>query len=224
MLIDGGSRSSAQTVLDYLISENVETIDYLVITHPHEDHIGGLPGVINTYDIGEIYMPRVSHDTQIFERLLTAIQDNEYQINRARAGTIILSAPDLHIEIVAPVNDTYRDLNNYSAVVRLTYRNVSFLFTGDSEALSENEITGNIQADVLKVAHHGSYTSTSEAFLERVSPAYAIIFVGSGNSYGHPSETILSRLSSAGVNVFRTDENGTIVARTDGDAIEFNTH
>jgi len=219
MLIDGGSRSSAQTVLGYLHSYGVETIDFLVITHPHEDHIGGLPDVIDTFDVGEIYMPRVSHDTQIFERLLTSIRDNGHRINASSAGIVILSAPDLHIEIVAPAGDSYRELNNYSTVVRLTYGNVSFLFTGDAESASENEMTGNIQADVLKVAHHGSNTSTSDSFLRRVAPTYAIIFVGAENSYGHPSEAVMSRLSAAGVSVFRTDESGTVVVTTDGETI-----
>jgi competence protein ComEC len=219
MLIDGGNRASAQTVLNYLMSQNVETIDFLVITHPHEDHIGGLPGVIDSFNIGEIYMPRVSHTTQIFERMLTAIQNNGYQINTARAGVNILSMPGLQIDIVAPVGDSYRNLNNYSAIVKLTYEDISFLFTGDAEIISENEITADIKADVLKVAHHGSSTSTSDSFLSKVDPAFAVILVGEGNTYGHPSEAVLSKLFDIGADVYRTDESGTIIMTTDGETV-----
>lgn len=223
MLIDGGSRSSRDAVLNYFRNLNIDSIDYLVITHPHEDHIGGLPDIIDSHYVGRIYMPRASHNTQIFERLLTAIQDNGLSINTARAGVNILSEQGLRIDIVAPVGETYRDLNDYSAVVRLTFNNVSFLFAGDAEAVSENEITENIQADVLKVSHHGSRTSTSESFLDKVSPSYAVISVGHNNTYGHPSEDVMTRLLDAGISVYRTDELGTIVITTDGDAININS-
>ena len=222
LMIDGGSRSSRQVVLGYINSLGIETIDYLVITHPHEDHIGGLPEVIDAFDIGMIYMPRASNNTQIFERLLIAIQDNGYSINTARAGVNIFSSPELKIDIVAPVGDSYRDLNDYSAVVRLVYGSIAFLFTGDAEAVSEGEITADIRADVLKVSHHGSHTSTSQSFLNKVEPSYAVISVGSGNSYGHPSDAVMSRLSAAGVSVYRTDESGTIVIVTDGESININ--
>ena len=223
MLIDGGGAGSANNILSYMRSLEITTIDYLVATHPHEDHIGGLPSIIEAIDIKAVYMPRVSHSTQTFERFLTTIQNEGLQINAARAGVNILSTPDLHIDIVAPVRDDYSELNNHSAVIKLTYRDAGFLFTGDAEALSEEHITANVLSDVLKVGHHGSNTSTSESFLYKVQPTFAVISVGSNNSYGHPSDEVLSRLDDAGVYVFRTDIQGTIIATSDGAIISFNT-
>ena len=168
-------------------------------------------------------MPRVSHTTQTFERLLTAIQNKGLQINTATAGVNILSVPGLQIDIVAPVRDDYRNLNDHSAVIRLVYGTTSFLFTGDAEAISESHITANIASDVLKVGHHGSHTSTSAAFFERVFPFHAVISVGSNNSYGHPSDVVLSRLNNSGVNILRTDLHGTIVFTSDGTDITYRT-
>jgi competence protein ComEC len=174
-------------------------------------------------DIGEIYMPRVSHTTQTFERLLDAIDRKGLQVNTARAGVNILSVPGLQIDIVAPVRDNYNNLNDWSAVVLLTYGSTAFLFTGDAEALSEGHITADISADVLKVGHHGSRTSTSQGFLDRVAPTYAVITVGANNSYGHPTEDVLRRLSNANVSVFRTDQQGTIIFTSDGSTLSVNT-
>ena len=201
MLIDGGESNNASSILSYMRSLNITTIDYLIATHPHSDHIGGLPTIIDSIDIGSVYMPRVSHTTQTFERLLTAIQNKGLQIDTAKAGVDILSEPDLQISIVAPVNETYSELNDYSAVIMITYSNNTFLFMGDAEVLSESHITADVSADVLKVGHHGSDTSTSAVFLQKVSPDYAVISVGSGNSYGHPSDSTLSRLNDAGIKI-----------------------
>ena len=223
MLIDGGGADSASSILSYMRSLKITTIDYLVATHPHEDHIGGLPSIIEAIDIKAIYMPRISHNTQIFERLLAAIQNKGLQVDAARAGVSILSIPDLQIDIVAPVRDDYSELNNHSAVIKLTFRDSSFLFAGDAEALSEGDITANVLSDVLKVGHHGSNTSTSESFLYKVQPIFAVISVGSNNSYGLPADEVLSRLDDLGVYVFRTDIQGTIISTSDGDIISFNT-
>jgi len=223
MLIDGGESRDANNIMSYMRSKGVTTIDYLVATHPHADHIGGLPTIIDAMDIRSIYMPRVSHTTQTFERLLTSIQNKGLQIDTARAGVSILSSPGLQIDIVAPIRDNYSDLNDHSAVIKITYGSTSFLFTGDAESHSEGHITADVStdvsADVLKVSHHGSRTSTTDAFLRRVAPTYAVISVGSGNTYGHPTDEVLARLDSAGVSVFRTDLQGTIVFTSDGENI-----
>lgn len=222
MLIDAGNNDDGETVVNYIKNLSYDTINYVVGTHPHEDHIGGLDTVINTFNIENIYMPKVQHNTATFEDVLFAIQNKELKINTAKAGTNILNIDNLDIEILAPVNDTYDELNNYSAVVKVTYGNNSFLFMGDAESLSENEITANLKADMLKVGHHGSDTSTSREFLSKVKPTYAVISVGKDNSYGHPSNDVLALLDEFDVNVFRTDEQGTIVAQSDGDIILIN--
>ena len=223
MLIDGGNTSDADSIINYLHLHDIKLIDYLIATHPHADHIGGLPKIIETFDIGQVYMPRVSHNTQTFERLLTSIQSKGLQIDSARAGVSILSIPDLQIDVIAPVRDDYRDLNDHSAIIKVTFCNVSFLFAGDAEELSEGHITADVSSDILKVGHHGSDTSTCEDFLRKVAPAYAVISVGN-NSYGHPADTTLSRLNDAGVNVFRTDLQGTLVFTSDGTVITVNAN
>ena len=223
MLIDGGNAGNANSILSYIRQRRITTIDYLVATHPHADHIGGLPAIINAMNIGEVFMPRVSHTTQTFERLLTAIQNKGLQINTARAGVNVLSIPGLQIDFVAPVRDDYRNLNDWSAVTRIIFGNTGFLFTGDAEALSESHITADISVDVLQVGHHGSNTSTSQRFLDRVSPRAGVISVGANNSYGHPSDVVLSRLNNLGVYVLRTDLHGTIIFTSDGTDITYST-
>jgi len=224
-LIDGGPRSSEETLLNYLDEQGVERIDYLVATHPHEDHIGGLDGVINNYDIGKIYMPDVVHTTKTFENLLLAIQDKGYKITRAMAGDTIVDMEGLGLYILAPEEDAdWEDLNNYSVVVRLEYKNNSFLFTGDAEKDSEDIMISkgyDLKAEVLKVGHHGSTTSTTDEFLDRVDPKYAIISCGADNKYGHPHKEILAKLEEKNIEIYRTDIDGTIVVKSDGKSISF---
>lgn len=222
MLIDAGNNEDDETVINYIKNLNYDTINYVVGTHPHEDHIGGLDTVINTFNVENIYMPKIQHNTATFEDVLFAIQNKGLEINTAKAGTSILNIDNLNIDILAPVNDSYEELNNYSAVVKITYGNKSLLFTGDAESLSENEITADLKADILKLGHHGSDTSTSREFLSKVKPTYAVISVGKDNSYGHPSNDVLALLDEFNVNIFRTDEQGTIIARSDGNMISIN--
>ena len=222
ILVDGGESYDASSIKKYLKSNGITKIDYLVITHPHADHIGGLPTIIDMMEIGSVYMPRVSHTTQTFEKLLTSIQKKGLQIDTAKAGVSILSTPELQIDVIAPIKSSYSNLNNYSAVIKITYGSTAFLFMGDAESLSEGQIKANVFADVIKVGHHGSDTSTSATFLKKVSPSYAIISVGKGNSYGHPKISVLSRLNDAGVETYRTDLQGTIVFSSDGNTITVN--
>jgi len=142
-------------------------------------------------------------------------------IDQAIASVSILSIPGLEVDIVAPVREDYRDHNDHSAVIKITFGSTSFLFMGDAEGASEGHISADISADVLKVGHHGSRTSTSEAFLSRVTPSYAVISVGSDNSYGHPRAEVLTRLVNANVEVYRTDMDGTIVFTSDGENIVY---
>ena len=226
MLIDAGNNDDAKTIVSYLNAQGVKKVDVLVGTHPHEDHIGSLDMVIDTYDIGKIYMPKATATTKTFEDVLTAIQNKGLKITAATGGTNISFSPSAKVEILAPNASKYEDLNNYSAVIKLTYGKTSFLFTGDAEDVSENEMLArgyDLRADVLKVGHHGSNSSTTEAFLAAVDPTYAVICVGKGNDYGHPHKEVLKRLSDAGIKIYRTDEAGTVVFATDGESIEIKT-
>ena len=223
MLIDGGNSSDADNIINYIRSLGITIIDYLVATHPHADHIGGLPTIIDAFEIISIYMPYASNNTQTFERLLNSIENNGLVVDTTKEGVTILFEQELGIDIIAPVRDDYQDLNNFSAVIKLTYKNTSFIFMGDAESLSESHITADVSSDVLKVGHHGSRTSTSAAFLDKVNPTFAVISVGSSNSYGHPTDEVLSRLNNAGIYVFRTDLQGTIVFSSDGENIIVDT-
>lgn len=212
MLIDAGGE-----VRDYIHGLGIQKIDYLVATHPHSDHIGYIEDVVREFEIGEIYMPRVSHTSKTFENMLLAIQEKGLKIKTAKAGVTALDTEDLDIVFVAPAQEHYEDLNNYSAIVKITYKSKSILFTGDAEALSESQITADIDADVLKVGHHGSSTSTSKRFLDRVSPQIAVISCGADNEYSHPHREVLQRLSSRNIEIYRTDESGTIIVYCDGE-------
>ncbi len=164
-------------------------------------------------------MPRVTHNTKTFQDVLIAIKNKGLKISTAFGGTSINFSPATKVEIVAPNSNQYESLNNYSAVIKLTYGETSFLFMGDAEETSENEmLTQNydLKADILKVGHHGSSSSTTESFLKAVSPKYAVISVGKENDYGHPHKEVLKKLSYCDICVLRTDESGTIIFTTDG--------
>lgn len=220
MLIDAGTAEYSLTVTEAIENYGYSSIDYVVATHPHADHIGGMSSVLESFDVGEIYMPKVSSNTKTFENLLTAISDKGMSVNTAKAGVEIYSDSMLKMEFLAPVSDSYDDLNNYSAVLKITYGNYSFLFTGDAEDISENEMLLNdssaLASDVLKVGHHGSDSSSTAEFLSAVQPEYAVISCGKGNSYGHPHSETLDRLNAIGTQIYRTDKQGTITVICDG--------
>lgn len=223
MLIDAGIASSSEKIIEYIQSLGYNQIDYVIATHPHADHIGGMAEVIKTFDIGTIYMPKAVSTSKTYENLLKTIKDKGLSIKTGKAGVNVLQEEDLTIEMLAPNQDKYSSLNNYSIVLKITYGNTSFLYTGDAEELSEKEITGNVEADVLKVGHHGSDTSSSEEFLEKVNPKYAIISVGEDNSYGHPASSTIKKLEKYTNHIYRTDLNGTVVVTSDGVNIEVKT-
>ena len=216
MLIDAGETGNGAEIVSYVHHAGYSTLDYVVATHPHADHIGGMATVIEQLTINKFFMPKKEQTTKIFEKMIDALSSKSVDVYTARSGVVILEEGALRIEIVAPTTDTYSDLNNYSAVVKLSYGENSFLFTGDAEVDSEELISLDVEADVLKVGHHGSDSSTSTDFLRRVNPKYAVISVGEGNKYDHPSPSVIDKLEQAGVEIYRTDLSGTIIFRSDG--------
>ena len=224
VLIDGGKRDDKDLVVDYIKGLNINKIDYLIATHPHEDHIGGLPEVIKNFDIGKIYMPKKSANTKIFESLLNEIEKKGLKITEAKAGLSIVKDSDLEFSIFAPNSEDYPNINEYSIVNKLKYKDMSIIFTGDAEKISEDEMIKkgyNLSSDVLKVGHHGSSTSSTVEFLEQVNPRYAVISSEAGNDYGHPHKEVIDRLNQKNINILRTDEMGTIKLESDGQKIVF---
>lgn len=225
MLIDAGDNDDGNFLVNYLKDLNVEKLDFVIGTHPHSDHIGGLDDVINDFSIGKIILPNISHNTKTFEDVLDAISNKGLKITKPKVGTEY-SLGDASFTIIAPNKDTYRNLNNYSVGIKLTNGKNSFVLYGDAEIEAEYDICDNginIQADVLKLGHHGSSTSTSEAVLKAVKPSYAIVSAGINNQYGHPHDETLQKLIDNDIKLFRTDLQGNIIAFSDGENISFNT-
>src|ERR1035437_3137367 len=212
MLIDAGTNASTNALINTIKSDGINNFDVVVGTHPHEDHIGGMDAVINRFGVAAIYMPAVSSGTKTFDDVLQAVRKKGLTVSSPVPGSRF-NLGTATCTILAPNGRSYDDLNSYSIIMRISYGTTDFLFTGDAQTDSEKEMLAkgyNLKADVLKVGHHGSDTSTSPTFLKAVSPQYAVISVGKGNSYGHPAPTTLDKLNGAGVKVYRTDLNGTI--------------
>lgn len=220
MLIDAAESYQSEKIINYLKNLNYQKIDYVIGTHPHTDHIGGLKDIINTFEIGKIYMPKVVSTTKTYESLLMTIKDKNLIINTAKAGTSIIDTDALKINILAPNNSTYTELNNYSVVTKITYGTTKFLFMGDAEKLSENEIKENVIADVIKIGHHGSNTSSSINFIKKVNAKYGIISVGLNNKYNLPKEETITNWENSGTKIYLTSTNGTIRASSDGTNIK----
>ena len=229
MMIDTGDWPNGEHkeyMLSYIESLGIETIDYLVLTHPDADHIGGAPEVINTFDVINCIMPDETKVSATFERTLDALEDNGVNVLLPEPGDEY-TLKNAVFRILAPLKTTYTDTNDHSVVLRLQYGERSILFAGDAEKKSEQDMverygeTSALKADVLKVGHHGSRTSSSEQLLSLVDPAYAVISCGVGNIHRHPHSETVDRLASNGVVTYRTDTDGTVVMLTDGEAISF---
>ncbi len=223
MLIDGGNVGDSDLVYTYLKKQNISHLDYVVCTHAHEDHVGGLSGALSAATAGKVYAPVREYDTRAFRNFAEKAE--------AFGGIVIPAAGEqfslgaARVTVLGPAK-SYDDPNNTSIVLRVEYGQTSFLFTGDMETLAEGDLldAGTVRAStVLKVGHHGSSTSTSYRFLRTVAPTHAVISVGTDNEYGHPHDEVLSRLRDADVTVWRTDMQGDIVCTSDGTAVTFYT-
>ena len=226
MLIDAGNNDDEDTLRNYINNLGIKEFTYVVGTHPHEDHIGSMDYIINSFKVGKIYFPKTTATTKTFENLVKAVQNKGMQFTAPAVGETF-NLGEAKCTILAPNSDSYEDANNYSIVIKLEYGNTSFLFTGDAEDVSEKEMLSNgldLKADVLKAGHHGSKSSSTDAFLNAVNPKYAVISVGKDNDYGHPNKETLQKFSSRGIKVYRTDESGTIVVTSDGNNITFSAN
>ncbi len=218
VIIDGGNKGKGDTIVAYLKKQKVDDIEVLISTHPDADHIGGLDEILDAYRVENVYAPKVKHTTQAYKDFLQAVKREGKTIKTAQMG-VSLPIKGVSAKFVGPVKSySNSDLNNWSAVLHVTYKKNTFLFTGDAEHVAEKDMTAKkqtLRADVLKVGHHGAKTSTSSAFLNVVKPKYAILSVGK-NSYGHPTSEVVTNLKRVKATTLRTDKNGTIIITGNG--------
>ena len=230
ILIDAGTRSTKQELSDYLRQLGVQDIDILIGTHPHEDHIGGMAQIIQDFPVNALYLPETSDDmtptTKTYENLLNAVEEKNLSVYAGKAGQTILDSENVSMTILSPFGTDYKDLNLYSIVTRLTVGNTSFLFEGDAEMENEEEIlesNADISCDVIKLGHHGSSTSSLEEYIKAAAPEDAVISCGIDNDYGHPHKETLDLMEKLGINIYRTDQQKTLLAKTDGNNISWET-
>jgi len=221
ILIDAGEQSEGRRVKAYLIKNQIKKIDLLIGTHPHSDHIGGLPEIINRFEVDKIVMSKKFHTSVTFEKLLNTIESKGLTVSTPKLNNFIEFDEDIKLHFLGPIKDYGDNLNLWSIVFRLDYKDKSFLFTGDTEIESEIDLIDTygkqyLETNVLNVGHHGSNTSTSDQFLYYTSPEIALISLGSNNSYGHPHKEVIDRLEQANACIYRTDLDGSIVLLSDG--------
>lgn len=223
MLIDTGDDSKGTTIQNYLKKQKVETLDYLILTHPDADHIGGAPVIITKFYINKVFMSNYEKDNKTYQKLIQALDNKQLKYSTPKVGSQYFLGT-AKITILAP-NAEYDNPNDSSIALSIQNGNNKFLFTGDASESAEEDIVKNnddISADVYKAGHHGSKYSTSKDFFKAVNPKYAVISCGENNSYGHPHAETLNTFRTNGVSVYRTDEDGTIIATSDGNKITFN--
>ena len=220
MLIDAGNSEDGPKLVNYFKGMGITKFDYVIGTHAHEDHIGGIDNIIDNFDVKTFYMPDVAQTTYTFESILDALERNNISFETPKEDSSYKFGNSSFT--VLSVGDDSTDLNNTSIVLKLTYGNNSFLFTGDATSSVERKILNkDISADVLKVGHHGSQYSTSANFLKAVYPKYAVIQVGKNNEYGHPKSITINKLKKINAKIYRTDKDGTIICTSDGNNISF---
>lgn len=228
ILVDSGYFETRDVVLNYLRARGITRLDAVILTHAHADHCGAMPEIFENIEVGVFYMPAtpeelIPSDTS-YDILIETLDEKNIIPVDPDPGEVIVSGADYYIEVLSDDNKTYEDLNDYSIILRVNAKNISILLMGDAETAAEENLLSSgyeIRSDILRVAHHGSGTSTSDALLNKVLPKTAIISCEKGNNeYGHPHQSTLDRLNEHGIKTYRTDQNGTVVIRTDGEIYE----
>jgi competence protein ComEC len=227
VLIDGGSQNMGQRVENYLRNQGVSSLDLVVSTHPHEDHIGGLVKILQDFPVDNVLDSGQPHSSQVFNTYLSLIDQKNITYTAAERGQKINLDPNISIDVLSPPETLFAgDLNQNSIVLKVAYNNVSFLLMGDANNKAESSLLSSgqdLKSDILKVGHHGSATSSSYLFLSKVLPAISIISVGAGNDYGHPTQQTLTALEDIGSTIYRTDTSGNIMVTTDGQSYSIST-
>ncbi len=227
ILVDTGyvNKGVTEYIVSYLKGMGIERLDYLVLTHPDADHIGGAPEILENFDVSHVLMPDCTKTTSIFERTVAALENSDAEVLMAESGTVY-TLGSIKMKLLAPNAKSYDDTNDYSIAMRVLYGDTAILLTGDAERQSEREMLdtysrGEFSADLMKAGHHGSSTSNSEALLSAASPDFIVISCGADNKYGHPHDEAMARFEALGVPIYRTDVHGTVVFVSDGDTLTF---
>lgn len=221
LLIDSGGHAASEKVLSYLKKEGIKKITHVVATHPHEDHIGSMELIIDNFKIENFWAPKVTSNASYYNRMIKSLKRKNLKINVAKEGKIINLHPKVKCEILSPIKDKYDNLNNYSAVIKLSYNKFNFLFMGDAEGPVEGELTerNDLRCDILKLGHHGSNTSSSEKLLDSALPQLTVASCGKNNTFGHPNKKVINRLENRNIKLYRTDLHGDIVFGCDGKSL-----
>ncbi|MDB2044069.1 ComEC/Rec2 family competence protein, partial [Clostridium perfringens] len=226
ILIDAGPRSNSKELLEQLKAKNIDDFELVIATHPHEDHIGGMVDVFKEYEVKAFYSPKITHTTKTYENLVKAVKDEGLKTKELKGGMVIDLGEGAKFEVFTPQKSEYEELNDYSPIMKLSFGDTSYLFTGDAEKLAEEEALAkyknSLDSDVIKFGHHGSSSSSSNAFIEAVSPKYGIISCAKDNKYGHPHRETLDIIKKYNIKTFRTDTDGEIILTSDGKSINFN--
>lgn len=223
ILIDSGSKSEKEKLIEQLEELNIDDFEMVIATHPHEDHIGGMEAVFERYDVKEFYMPKVTHSSKVFENMINAVANEGIKVKIIKEGMNFDLGNGAYINVYSPIYESYNNLNDYSPVMKLTFGESAFMFTGDAEAQVELEVVekygSDLEADVLKFGHHGSSTSSAEEFIQAVNPSYGVISSGTNNMYGHPHREVLALIDKYNIEAYRTDRDGQIILTSDGKII-----